>query len=169
MPLRPVLKALATVCKRIVIVVLGYVAGLAAGATAFPGLLLLISTFNPGSELWQWLGLGPVAVAVAPVILFSIMWIVMVLTAIPAAVLNLTAEIFGLRQFWLHLLISLVLAAVAGLILVPDWFFAMNLNRGLITLAVALSALVAGVVYWAIAGRKAGFRRADLSAPPVPS
>jgi hypothetical protein len=58
-------EALAPVFKRLVLVVFGYVAGLAARAAALPGTLLLISAFNPGSELWQWLGLGPIAVAVA--------------------------------------------------------------------------------------------------------
>lgn len=35
----------------------------------------------------------------------------------------------------------------------------MNRNRWLITLAILLSALIAGVVYWAIAGQSAGFRQ----------
>jgi hypothetical protein len=169
MPLPPVLEALAATCKRIVFVVLGYLAGLAAGAAALPVMLLVISIFNPSSELWQWLGLGPIAIAVAPVIFFFVMWMVMVLTVIPAAVLIFITEIFGLRQIWLHVLVSLLLAAVAGLSLVPDWFFGMSLNRWLITLAVAISALVAGLVYWAIAGRRAGFRSTGLTAPPVPS
>jgi hypothetical protein len=45
----------------------------------------------------------------------------------------------------------------------------MDLNRWLITLAILLSALVAGIVYWAIAGQFAGMRREVLSAPAVPN
>jgi hypothetical protein len=157
------------IAKRILVVVLGYFAGLATGAAALPVFLLLISYFNPSSQLWQFLGLGPIAVIVAPVILLTIMWIVMILTSIPAAALNLLTEAFALRQLWLHLLISLLLAAIAGLRLMPDWFSAMTRDRWLLTLAIGLSALIGGIVYWAIAGRKAGFRRAQLSAPPVPS
>jgi hypothetical protein len=67
-----------------------------------------------------------------------------------------------LRQLWLHLLISIVLAAVAGLILAPDWFTAMNGDRWLFTLAIAAAALVSGIIYWALTGRMAGFRRADM-------
>lgn len=160
---------IAHIAKRIAFVVLGYFAGLAAGAAVFPGILLFIAYFKPDSQLWQVLGLGPIAVIVAPVILLYIMSIVMVLTFIPAAVLKLVTEIFALRWLWLHLLISLLLAALAGLMIMPDWFSAMTPDRWLITLAIALSALVAGVVYWAIAGRLAGFRRAEISAPPVPS
>ncbi len=160
---------IAHIAKRIAFVVLGYFAALAAGAAVFPGLLLFIAYFKPGSELWQMLGLGPIAVMVAPVILFYIMWIVMILTVIPAAILKLITEIFGLRRLWLYLLISLALAGVAGLMIMPDWFSAMSSDRWLLTLAVALSALVGGVVYWAIAGRMAGFRRAEVSLPAVSS
>jgi hypothetical protein len=160
---------IAHIAKRIFLVVLGYFAGLSAGAAAFPGFLLIISYFKPESQLWQFLGLGPIAVVVAPVILFTVMWIVMMLTGIPAAVLNLLTEVFVLRQLWLHLLIALLLAATAGLMLVPDWFSAMTSDRWLITLAIALSALIGGAVYWAIAGRMAGFRRGEVSALPQPS
>jgi len=158
---------IAYIAKRIAFVVLGYFAGLAAGAAAFPGILLFIAYFKPESQLWQVLGLGPIAVVVAPVILVYIMSIVMILTFIPAAVLKLITEIFGMRWLWLHLVISLLLAAVAGLMIMPDWFSAMTADRWLITLAIALSALVAGVVYWAIAGRMAGSRRdPDAISPP---
>lgn len=37
------------IAKRITFMVLGYLAGLAAGSAAFPGILILISTFNPDS------------------------------------------------------------------------------------------------------------------------
>ena len=156
---------IAHIAKRIAFVILGYFAALAAGAAVFPGILLFIAYFKPDSELWQLLGLGPIAVILVPVILVYIMSIVMVLTFIPAAILKLITEIFSLRQIWVHLLISLLLAAATGLLLVPDWFSAMSLDRWLLTLAVLLSALVAGLVYWAIAGRMAGFRREAALAP----
>ena len=157
------------IAKCVAFVVLGYFAGLAAGAAAFPGIIAIISSFNPASQLWQVMGFAPVAILVAPIILFYIMWIVMVLTLIPAAILNGLTEIFGLRPLWLHLLIAVLLAACAGLLLAPDWFSAMNLDRWLITFAILLSALVAGIVYWAIAGRMAGFRHKEVSVPAMPS
>jgi len=160
---------IAHIAKRIAFVVIGYLVGLVASAAAFPGILFPISLLKPASQLWQYLGLGPIAVVVAPVILVYIMSIVLVLTFIPAAVLKLITEVFALRQLWLHILIALVLSAVAGLMLVPDWFSAMDGDRWLLTFAVALSALVGGVVYWAIAGQRAGFRRATITASAQPS
>lgn len=152
---------IAHIAKRIAFVVLGYVVALAAGATVFPIILALISAFYPDSELWQTMGFAPLALLVAPIILFYSMWIVMILTAIPAAILNGLTEIFGLRALWLHLLIAALLAVGASLLLMPDWFLDMNFNRWLITFAILLSALLAGLVYWAIAGQRAGFRQAE--------
>lgn len=149
---------IAHIAKRFAFVVLGYLVALLAGSAAFPGVLALISSFNPDSQLWQMMGFAPLALLVAPIILFYVMWIVMVLTVIPAAVLNGLTEIFALRALWQHLVIAALLAVFAGLLLAPDWFFDMNTDRWLVTLAILLSALIAGVVYWAIAGQRAGFR-----------
>ncbi|MGE0237516.1 MAG: hypothetical protein AB7F09_18470 [Parvibaculaceae bacterium] len=160
---------IAHIAKRIAFIVLGYFAALVAGAAIFPGLLLIISEFAPASELWQLVGMGPIALVLMPVILVYIMSIVMILTFIPAAVFKLITEIFALRRLWLHLLISLSLAAGAGLMMVPGWFSAMNTDRWLITLAIGLSALVGGVVYWAIAGRMAGFRPETVIPAPRPA
>ncbi|HTN98153.1 MAG TPA: hypothetical protein VL101_14365 [Nordella sp.] len=107
------------------------------------------------------MGFAPLALLVAPIILFYVMWIVLVLTIIPAMILNGLTEIFTLRALWLHLLIAAALAVLAALLLAPDWFFDMNRDRWLITLAILLSALIAGVVYWAIAGQRAGFQQVN--------
>lgn len=161
---------IAHIAKRIAFVVLGYFAGLAAGAAAFPSLLILMSTFNPDSQLWQLAGFAPYALIMMPIILFYVLWIVMILTIIPAAILNGLTEIFGLRALWLHLLIATLLAGIAGLLLVPVWFSEMNLDRWLVTVAILLSAWIAGLVYWAIAGQRAGFRReAAVTAAAQPS
>jgi hypothetical protein len=157
------------IAKRLAFVVLGYFAGLVVGAISFPGILAIISAFNPASQLWQVMGFAPVALLAVPIILLYVMWIVMMLTVIPAAILNGLAEIFGLRPMWLHLFIALLLAGGAGLQIAPDWFTAMNLNRWLITLAILLSALIAGFVYWGIAGQFAGIRREMVSAPAAPN
>ena len=54
------------IAKRVAFVVLGYFAGLAAGAAAFPGIIAIISSFNPASQLWQVMGFAPVAILVEP-------------------------------------------------------------------------------------------------------
>jgi hypothetical protein len=152
------LRVLQAIAIRLAFVVLGYFAGIAAGSAAFPCALALISLFVPDSALWDWLGLGPVAMIAAPLLFFFVMWITVVMTFIPAAIANLLTEIFAVRILGAHLAIAVALAASAGVILDPTWFDGMGTDRILITLAVFLGALVGGLVYWAIAGRNAGFR-----------
>lgn len=147
---------LGRIALRIVLVIVGYFAGLLAGSAALPGILLIISNIFPDSELFVLLGLGPFLILAAPIIMFYILWITMILTFIPAAILNGLTEILRLRWLWLHLVIAILLAVGAGLLIMPDWFSAMNRDRWLITIAIAISAAIAGLVYWAIAGREAG-------------
>jgi len=149
---------LQAIAIRLCFVVLGYFAGIAAGSAAFPCALALISLFVPDSTLWDWLGLGPIAMIAAPMLFFVVLWITVVMTFIPAAIANLLTEFFAIRFLGVHLAIAVVLAASAGIILDPTWFDDMGTNRVLITLAAFLGALVGGLVYWAIAGRNAGFR-----------
>jgi len=54
------------IAKRIAFVVLGYFAGLAAGAASFPGILAIISSFNPHSQLCQMMGFAPLRVSSRP-------------------------------------------------------------------------------------------------------
>jgi len=147
---------LTAIAGRIGMVVLGYFAALAAGSAAFPGLLALISLLRPDSKLWEWLGLGPVAFLVAPMVFVFVLTMNFALTYVPAAIAHLVTEYFSLRALWLHIAIAAALSLGAGLRLLPDWFAGMNVDRWLITLAALLAAAVAGLVYWAIAGRNAG-------------
>jgi uncharacterized membrane protein YhdT len=153
---------LATIASRIAFVVLGYFAGIATGSAAFPCVLAIISAFVPDSALWDWLGLGPIAMVAAPVLFFVVMWITVVMTFIPAAIANLLTEAFAIRNVYVHILIAIGLAVSAGLILDPTWFAMMGTDRMLITAAAFCGAVVGGIVYWAIAGRNAGFRSSPV-------
>lgn len=148
----------AAIASRIAFVVLGYFAGIATGSAAFPCVLAIISVFVPDSALWDWLGLGPVAMIAAPILFFFVMWITVVMTFIPAAIANLLTEAFAIRNVYVHILIAIGLAVSAGLVLDPHWFAMMGTDRMLITFAAFCGAVVGGLVYWAIAGRNAGFR-----------
>lgn len=151
------------VATRIGYVILGYFAGIATGSAAFPCVLALISRFVPGSQLWQWLGLGPVAMIAAPIFFFVIMWITVIMTFIQAIIANALTEVFAVRALWAHLLIGLGLSVSASLILDPQWFAEMSLDKWLVTAAALCGALLGGLVYWAIAGRNAGLRHPNAA------
>jgi hypothetical protein len=148
---------LANIATRIAFVVLGYFAGIATGSAAFPCALAVISAFVPSSALWDWLGLGPIAMVAAPILFFFVMWITVIMTFIPAAIANLLTEFFAVRNLYAHMAIAVVLAVSAALIIDPTWFSMMSTDKMLITLAAFIGALVGGLVYWAITGRNAGF------------
>src|SRR5690606_3995798 len=98
------------IATRLAFVVLGYFAGIATGSAAFPCVLAIISAFVPDSALWDWLGLGPVAMVAAPVLFFFVMWITVVMTFIPAAIANLATEAFAIRNVYVHIAIAIGLA-----------------------------------------------------------
>ena len=149
---------LQAIAVRLAFVVLGYFAGIASGSAAFPCVLAIISAFVPDSALWDWLGLGPVAMIAAPILFFFVMWITVVMTFIPAAIANLLTEAFAIRNVYVHILIAIGLAVSAALVIDHNWFSMMGTDRMLITFAAFCGAVMGGIVYWAIAGRNAGFR-----------
>ena len=149
---------IAAIATRLAFVVLGYFAGIATGSAAFPCVLAVISAFVPDSALWDWLGLGPIAMVAAPVLFFVVMWITVVMTFIPAAIANIATEAFAIRNVYVHIVIAIGLAVSAVLIIDHKWFSMMGTDRMLITFAAFCGAVIGGLVYWAIAGRNAGFR-----------
>ena len=149
---------IAAIAARLGFVVLGYFAGIASGSAAFPCVLAVISAFVPESSLWDWLGLGPIAMIAAPILFFFLMWITVIMTFIPAAIANILTEAFAVRNVYVHIAIAIGLAVSTGLILDPTWFAMMGTDRMLITFAAFCGAVVGGLVYWAITGRNAGFQ-----------
>jgi hypothetical protein len=78
---------------------------------------------------------------------------VLVMAALPSALLIILAEFFSWRPLWLHLAIGAALGA--GFERLVDQ--GNPLDYGTIAAFVA-AGLLASLVYWAIAGRKAGLR-----------
>ena len=106
----------------------------------------------------------PVAVLVVPPLGMFVYFLTIVLTGMQTLVLALIAEFFSLRSFWLHMLFGAA-AAAAGFMLI--WPVAVDdLERWADMGIIAGAGLVAGLIYWLIAGRDAGFRRPLIKAIP---
>ena len=151
---------IAHIAARIGFAVLGYFAGILTGSAAFPCALALIGLMFPGNQLWEWLGLGPVMMVAVPIFFFVLMWITVIFTFVQAIIAHALTEFFALRRLWVHLGLAVAIALSAGLILYPQWFADMSLDRWLFSVAALIGALTGGLVYWAIAGRNAGLRAA---------
>jgi hypothetical protein len=103
------------------------------------------------------MGVTPIAALVVPPLGMFIYFLTIVLTGLQTLVFALIAEFFSLRNFLQHMLFGAA-ASAAGFALIwpgaPE-----DPERWADIGIIAAAGLVAGLAYWLIAGREAGFRR----------
>jgi hypothetical protein len=144
----------------ILVIPLAYVfACLAAG-----GFVVLVAF---GADLDAIAGVAEAAPGELAVLVISAAAIIGAFAFIPVLLAIVLAEIFAWRSLAIYLLAGLAVGLAAVAVLVPP-------ERGLAQADARLflaAGAVAGAVYWLIAGRKAGFRRAteqrSASLPPT--
>ncbi|WP_430679435.1 hypothetical protein [Mesorhizobium album] len=145
------------VLKRILMVLAGYLVAVLVGLIALVVIYVVLSSLPNAPGYFELMQFTPVAVFVVPPLGMFVYFLTIVVTGIQTLVFALIAEFFSLRGFWLHMLFGAAAAAAGFMLLWPDapddperWA-----DMGII----AGAGLVAGLVYWLIAGRDAGFRR----------
>jgi hypothetical protein len=106
----------------------------------------------------------PIAVLVVPPLGMFVYFLTIILTGAQTLVFALIAEFFSLRSFWLHMLFGAAAAAAGFMLIWPD--AADDPERWADMGIIASGGLVAGLIYWLIAGRDAGFRRPLIKAIP---
>lgn len=118
---------------------------------------MVLSSLPNAPGYFELMQLPPVALLVVPPLGMFVYFLTIVVTGMQTLVFALIAEFFSLQSFWLHMLFGCAEAAAGFVLLWPDapddperWA-----DMGIIVGA----GLVAGLVYWLIAGRDAGFRR----------
>jgi hypothetical protein len=145
--------------NRIFFVILGYVAGVAAAAVATPAFLMLAALAIPFSDLWSWLGMGPVGLLELPVAFATLFVAIVLVTYLQAIAVNLLTEALHLHSVWLHLIAGLLVAVSGGYQSAPGWFAAMDRDKWLVTLAFLVGTIAGALIHWGIAGRNAGLLR----------
>ncbi|RWG80234.1 hypothetical protein [Mesorhizobium sp.] len=145
------------VVKRILMVLAGYLVAVLVELIALVVIYVVLSALPNAPGYFELMQLTPVAVLVVPPLGMFVYFLTIVVTGMQTLVFALIAEFFSLRSFWLHMLFGGAAAAAGFMLLWPDapddperWA-----DMGII----AGAGLVAGLVYWLIAGRDAGFRR----------
>lgn len=141
----------AHIAKRIAVVSLGYLTALAA-STVF-----LWSLASLAAYLWfrLWVKNGPSGLPPEIEFLGLLMVVSVAFSILPAAALILVAEVFGWRRLWTYL-IGAVLIASLIMLMTLDWPRDVSVVVLGIPASLIASALLAGLVYWLIAGRHAG-------------
>ena len=131
--------------------VLGFLLGLAV-------LFGIASLFPDTPSYWSLTGVSPVIFVAAPVVGIFVVLLTIVASAGPALLILMVTELFGWRSAYCYVMPTALLSAVTY------WTFSFRTIGGLdrvgwIEMAmVAGSGAWAGLISWAIAGRRAGIR-----------
>lgn len=145
------------VLKRILMMLAGYLVAVLVGLVAVVAIYGALSSLPNAPGYFDAMGLTPIAVLVVPPLGMFVYFLTLILTGLQTLVFALIAEFFSLRNFLLHMLFGAT-SASAGFFLIwpgaPE-----DTERWADVGIIAAAGLVAGLVYWLIAGREAGFRR----------
>ena len=148
------------VLKRILMVLVGYLVALLAGLIAVVVIYAILSSLPNAPGYFGLMEFTPVAVLVVPPLGMFVYFLPIVLTGMQTLVFALIAEFFSLRSFWLHMAFGAAAAAAGFMLIWPD---ADAPERWADMGIIAGAGLVAGQIYWLIAGR---YRRSLPSGLP---
>ncbi|AZO07147.1 hypothetical protein [Mesorhizobium sp. M2A.F.Ca.ET.043.02.1.1] len=153
------------VLKRILMVLVGYLVAVLAGLIAVVVIYAILSSLPNAPGYFGLMEFTPVAVLVVPPLGMFVYFLTIILTGMQTLVFALIAEFFSLRSFWLHMVFGATAAAAGFMLIWPD---AADDPERLADMGIIAGAgLVAGLIYWLIAGRDAGFRRPLIKAIPA--
>jgi hypothetical protein len=159
---------IAALARQLALIVLGYLTAVVTAVMAFILCLWLVSLALPDSQLWSFLGIGIIAAMIFPIAFAFGVWLVIYLSWAPALASAILTETGRFTSPWAHIVLAMLVALVVGLYMNPDWFSEMSRNRALLSLSYLVAAATGGLVYWAIAGRRAGQWRINPS-PELPA
>ena len=145
------------VLKRILMMLAGYFVSVLIGLFAVVAIYCALAALPNAPDYFGAMGFSPIVVLLWPPLGMFVYFLTIVLTGLQTLIFALIAEFFALRNFLVHMLFGAA-AAAAGFFLV--WPAAdEDAGRWADIGIIAAAGLVAGLVYWLIAGRDAGFRR----------
>ncbi len=145
------------VLKRILMMLAGYFVSVLIGLIAVVAIYCALAALPNAPDYFGAMGATPLVILLWPPLGMFVYFVTIVLTALQTLIFALIAEFFSLRNFLIHMLFGAA-AAAAGFFLI--WPAAEeDVGRWADIGIIAAAGLVAGLVYWLIAGRDAGFRR----------
>ena len=145
------------VLKRILMMLAGYLVAVLVGLIAVVAIYAALSALPNAPEYFGFAIVTPLAALVVPPLGMFVYFLTIILTGLQTLIFALIAEFFALRNFLVHMLFGAA-AAAAGFFLI--WPGAEEDTQRWADIGIIAGAgLVAGLVYWLIAGRAAGFRR----------
>ncbi|WP_192254052.1 hypothetical protein [Mesorhizobium caraganae] len=145
------------VLKRILMMLAGFFVSVLIGLIAVVVIYSALAALPNAPNYFGAMGVTPVVMLLWPPLGMFVYFLTIILTGLQTLIFALVAEFFALRNFLVHMLFGAA-AAAAGFFLI--WPGAEeDVERWADIGIIAGAGLVAGLVYWLIAGRDAGFRR----------
>ena len=148
---------------RLFVIAIGFLA-----ACLVAGMIIVIAVLFPE---FSDLGTGPVDQGVFQIMIAFGFIFVSGFALLPAAIIALITEAFSIRSVLAYAIGGAVVGAACYLSLVPydteTWQFNGIVRRHMEIMTGA--GIVAGLIYWMVAGRNAGAWRERRRPPPVPS
>lgn len=149
--------------KRLLLIVMAYLAAVVTGLIGVVIVYFTLSSLPGAPAYFSTLSLSPLVILLVPPVGLLVIYIVVILTCLPALAAALVSEFFALRQPWLHGLFGAAIGSAAFVYASPEIVGTIEGTDWADLGIVAAGGLIGGVIYWLIAGRKAGFTR------PLPS
>ena len=147
------------ILKRILMVLAGYLVAVLVGLIAVAAIYAALSSLPNAPAYFDVMGVTPIAALVVPPLGMFIYFLTIVVTGPQTLVFALIAEFFSLRNALLHMFFAAAAAAGGFFLIWPSTAEDMDPERWADIGIIAAAGLVAGLVYWLIAGRDASFRR----------
>jgi len=147
------------VMKRILMMLAGYLVAVLVGLIAVVAIYAALSSLPNAPGYFDLMGVTPIAALVVPPLGMFVYFLTIVVTALQTLIFALIAEFFSLRNVLLHMVFGAAAAAGGFFLIWPNPPEDMDPERWADIGIIAAAGLVAGLVYWLIAGRDAGFQR----------
>ena len=119
----------------------------------------MLSVLPVAPSYFDAMSLSPLVILMAPGVGLFVLVVGIVLSAVPALVLALLAELFSLRVVWLFALAGAAISGGCFLYASPPVLGAINGSDWADLAIIGAGGFVGGICYWLIAGRQAGFSR----------
>jgi hypothetical protein len=154
------------VLKRILLIVVGYLAAAPVGLISILIVYLILSSLPGAPSYFEAMAMSPLVILAVPPVALFVLFIAVILTCLPALAAAIVSEIFSLRQVWLHGLLGGAIGAGTFVYASPELVGTIEGTDWADLAIVAVGGLAGGITYWLIAGRRAGLIRPALS--PLP-
>jgi hypothetical protein len=145
------------VLKRILMMLAGFFVSVLIGLIAVVVIYCALAALPNAPDYFGTMGLTPLVVLLWPPLGIFVYFLTIILTGAQTLIFALIAEFFALRNFLVHMLFGAAAAAGGFFLIWPG--AEEDVERWADIGIIAGAGLVAGLVYWLIAGRDAGFRR----------